>query len=58
MEANQAAKLRFKFSKRSLRKLKAAMERGKHPKAKIAVPATDGVGNTCPPLSKTVKLKD
>jgi hypothetical protein len=58
VQANQPAKLTFKFPKKSLRKIKRAIAKGKHPKATITVTAADGAGNTSPPQAKAVKLRD
>ena len=55
--AGDKVKLRFKFAKKKLRKLKGALERGKRLKAKITVTATDAAGNVST-AAKTVKLKD
>jgi hypothetical protein len=56
--ANQNVKLRFKFSKKALRKIKSAIAQGKHPKAKISVTATDSASNSSAPVTRTVKLKN
>jgi hypothetical protein len=50
-------KLKFKFKKKSLRKIKKAIAKGKKPKAKINVTITDGAANKST-LNKTVKLMD
>ena len=55
--ADGTAKLKFKFKKSSLKKIKKAIAKGGKPKAKITVTVTDGVGNKAR-ISKTVKLKD
>ncbi len=56
--ANQSAKLRFKFSKKSLRAIKSAIDKGKRPKAKISVATTDGSGNASASETVAVKLKN
>jgi Divergent InlB B-repeat domain/WD40-like Beta Propeller Repeat len=53
----QSLKLRLKFSKGALRKLKGALADGEHLKAKVAVTATDAAGNGAS-ASQKVKLKD
>ena len=55
--ANGTAKLKFKFKKKTLKKIKQQIDEGKKPKAKIAVTFTDAAGNQAT-ASKTVKLKD
>jgi hypothetical protein len=56
-DSGQALKLRLKFSKGALRKLKGALADGEHLKAKVAVTATDAAGNGAS-ASQKVKLKD
>ena len=55
--ANGKLTLKFKFKKKTLRKIKRTIAKGKKPKAMIAVTITDGAGNKTA-LSKSVKLKD
>ena len=55
--AGGTAKLKFKFKKSALKKIKKAIAKGKKPKAKITVTVTDGAANKTT-LSKSVKLKD
>ncbi len=55
--ANGTAKLKFKFKKKALRKIKKQIDTGKKPKAKIAVTFADAAGNQAT-AGKTVKLKD
>jgi hypothetical protein len=55
--AGGTSKLRFKFKKSSLRKIKKAIAKGKKAKAKISVTITDGAANQAT-VGKTVKLKD
>ena len=51
------AKLSFKFKKKTLKKLKRTIAKGKKPKAKITVTVTDGAGNEST-VKKSVTLKD
>ena len=55
--ANATAKLKIKFNEKALNKIKKQLEKGKKPKAEIAVTFTDAAGNKAT-ASKTVKLKD
>ena len=55
--ANGKAKLKFKFKKKALKKIKQKLDDGKKQKAKIAVTFTDAADNQAT-ASKTVKLKD
>lgn len=55
--ANGTLKLRFKFKKSSLKKIKKTIAKGKQPKAKVTVTITDGAGNATT-LNKSVKLKN
>ena len=55
--ASGTAKLSFKFKKKSLKKIKKAIAKGKKPKAKITIELTDTALNKTT-LNKTVKLKD
>ena len=55
--ANGTAKLKFKFKKKALKKIKQKIDDGKKQKAKIAVTFTDAADNQAT-VSKTVKLKD
>ncbi len=56
--ANHAAKLRLKFSKKSLRAIKSAIENGKRPKAKVRVSTTDRSGNASAKEIVGVRLKN
>jgi hypothetical protein len=55
--AGSPTKLRFKFKKRALHAIKAALARGARVKATIGVTATDASGNASM-ATKRVKLKD
>lgn len=57
IRANATAKLKLKFGKKTLNKIKNKLQKGKKPKAQIAVTFTDAAGNKAT-ASKTVKLKD
>ncbi len=57
ISANGTAKLKFKFNKKTLKKIKKQIEKGKKPKAAIAVTFSDAADNKATD-SKTVKLKD
>ena len=57
ISANGTAKLKFKFKKKTLRKIKKQIEKGKKPKASIAVTFSDAADNKAT-AKKTVKLKD
>ena len=50
------AKLRFRFSRRTLRRVKRALAHGAHPKARIPVAATDAAGNEAM-ATKRVRLR-
>ena len=55
--AGGTSKLTFKFTRKTLRKLKRTIAKGKKPKATISVTITDGAGNRST-VSRSVKLKD
>jgi stalled ribosome rescue protein Dom34 len=57
ISANGTAELKFKFKKKTLKKIKKQLEQGKKPKAAIAVTFTDTAGNAAT-ANKTIKLKD
>jgi hypothetical protein len=58
VSSQRGAKLRFKFSKKSLRTIKSAIASGKRTTAKISVATTDGSGNASTAETVAVRLKD
>jgi hypothetical protein len=55
--AGSSTRLRFKFAKKTLRRIKAALGNGARLSAKISVTVTDAAGNATT-VTKTVKLRD